>query len=207
MRLYAERPDRLALQLTADVLAVVWVVLAVVAGTAVHDGLLALQGPGRMLTETGGRIGETFSGAAGAAGAIPFFGDDLARALDPAAGAGADLVRAGQDYGEALAGVALWAGVLVVVLALVPVLLGWLPLRLRYARRAGAATAARDTCPDLLALRALGRVPVHRLVEVAPDPATAWRDGDPDVIRRLAALELAGLGLRDPAAPATARVR
>ncbi|MET0190993.1 MAG: hypothetical protein ABW212_18470, partial [Pseudonocardia sediminis] len=175
MRLYAERPDRLGLQLVADVLALVWVVLAVVVGVAVHDGLLALQAPGRTLTEAGGRIGETFAGAAGAARGIPFIGEDLARAFDPATGTGADLVRAGQEYGDTIATVAFWSGVLVVLGALLPVLLGWLPLRLRYARRAGAAVVARDTCPDLLALRALGRVPVRRLVQVAPDPATAWR--------------------------------
>lgn len=199
MRLYAERPSRFGLQLAADVLAVAWIAVAVTAGVAAHDGLLALQAPGRTLADAGGRIGETFSGAAGAVRGVPFVGGELARALDPATGAGADLARAGRDYGDAVATVAVWAGVLIPLLALLPLLLGWLPLRLRYARRAGAAVRARDTCPDLLALRALGRVPVRRLVEVAPDPATAWRHGDPEVVRGLAALELSALGLRAPA--------
>ncbi|MBW0105816.1 hypothetical protein [Pseudonocardia sp. KRD291] len=201
MRLYAERPERLGRQVVADVLAAAWTVLAVVVGVTVHDGLLALQAPGRTLADAGGRIGETFAGAAGAARTIPFVGEDLARAFDPATGTGADLVRAGQEYGDTIATVALWSGVLVTLGALLPVLLGWLPLRLRYARRAGAAVVARETCPDLLALRALGRVPVRRLVQVAPDPATAWRRGDPAVIHRLAALELSDLGLRTPAEP------
>lgn len=198
MRLYAEHPDRLGRQLVADVLAVVWVVLAVVVGFTVHDGLLALQTPGRTLADAGGQIGETFSGAAGAARTIPFIGEELARAFDPATGTGSHLVRAGEEYGDTIATVALWSGVLVTLGALLPVLLGWLPLRLHYARRAEAAVVARDTCPDLLALRALGRVPVRRLVQVAPDPATAWRHGDPAVIHRLAALELSALGLRAP---------
>lgn len=201
MRLYAERPERYGLQLAADVLAAAWLVVAVVAGVAVHDGLLALQAPGRALTEAGGRIGGTFSGAADAARAIPFLGEDLARAIEPAAGSGADLARAGQEYGDSIGTLALWAGVLIPLVALLPVLLGWLPLRLRYARRAGAAVAARETCPGLLALRALGRAPVRRLTAVAPDPAAAWRAGDPEVIHRLAALELSTLGLRAPTRP------
>lgn len=199
MRLYAERPVRLGLQVAADVAAAAWVAIAVVAGVAVHDGLLALQAPGRTLSAAGDRIGGAFSGAAGAARAIPLVGEDLAGAFVPATGAGADLARAGREYGDTLATLASWAGVLIPLVSLLPLLLGWLPLRLRYARRAGAAAVARQSCPDLLALRALGRVPVRRLVAVAPDPATAWRCGDPDVVHRLAALELAALGLRPPA--------
>mgnify|MGYP000681029309 CR=1 FL=1 len=44
-------------------------------------------------------------------------------------------------------------------------------------------------------VRALSRVPVSRLVRVAPDPAAAWRSGDPAVVAALAALELSDLGL------------
>ncbi|MDN5914659.1 MAG: hypothetical protein L0I76_06055 [Pseudonocardia sp.] len=201
MRLYAERSDRLVRQLVADVLAVLWGVLAVVVGVAAHDGLLALQAPGYAVSDAGGRIGETFSGVADAARRIPFVGEGLARAFAPATGTGTDLARAGQEYVEKIAGLAVWAGVLAALVALLPILLGWLPLRLRYARRAGAAVAARETCPDLLALRALGRVPVRDLVAVAPDPAAAWRRGDPAVMHRLAALELSALGLRAPTEP------
>jgi hypothetical protein len=39
---------------------------------------------------------------------------------------------------------------------------------------------------------------VGRLTRIAPDPAAAWRAGDPAVVRRLAALELTDLGLRPP---------
>ena len=201
MRLYAERPGRLGRQLLADLLAVVWIVLAVLAGLAARDGLLALQGPGRALAEAGARFGDAFADAADAVRGIPLIGGELARALTPATGTGTDLVRTGEAYTDAVASVAAWAGVLVPLVATVPVLLGWLPLRLAYARRAGAAVLAREQAPDLLALRALGRVPVHRLVAVAPDPAAAWRQGDPTVVRRLAALELSDLGLHAPADP------
>lgn len=195
MRWYAERPDRIARQVVADVVALLWTVLAVTAGVAVQDGLSALRGPGDSLVAAGGRVSDTFTGVAGAVGSIPFIGSDLARALDPAAGAGTELVAAGREFGDAVGTLATGALVVVPLVMLLPVLLGWLPLRLRYARRAGAAVAARTAAPDLLAVRALSRVPVSRLVRVAPDPAAAWRSGDPAVVAALAALELSDLGL------------
>ena len=49
---------------------------------------------------------------------------------------------------------------------------------------------------DLLALRALARQPLRRLVTMGPDLANGWRDGDPATLDALAALELRSLGLR-----------
>src|ERR687890_435369 len=46
---------------------------------------------------------------------------------------------------------------------------------------------------DLLALRAITRRPVRRLLRVAPDPAGSWRRDDREVVRELAALELRSL--------------
>jgi hypothetical protein len=180
----------------ADLLVLVWVVVAVLVGGAVYDVVLALQGPARTLADAGGRIESTFGGAAQTASGVPFVGDDLARALAPGVDAGTGLARAGTDYGDAVGALATAAGVLVPLALLLPVLLTWLPLRLRYARRAGAAAAARSGSTDLLALRALARAPVRRLRTVSPDAAADWRAGDPAVTRRLAALELESLGLR-----------
>lgn len=198
MRWYAERPGRLLLQVTADLLALVWLVASVLLGKAVHDGLLALQGPARTLADAGGRIEDTFTGASQTASGVPFVGDDLARALTPGVDAGAGLARAGQDYGDTIGTLAAVTGVVVPLALLLPVLLTWFLLRLRYARRAGAAAAARVASPDLLALRALARAPMRRLHAVAPDAAAGWRHGDPVVTHRLAALELDALGLRPP---------
>jgi hypothetical protein len=88
--------------------------------------------------------------------------------------------------------------VLVAMVGVLPALVIWLPLRIRYARLAGAAVACRERDADLLALRALTSVPVRRLRTVTDDPASSWRRGDPDVVRALAALELRRLGLRAP---------
>jgi hypothetical protein len=82
-----------------------------------------------------------------------------------------------------------------------PVLLVWLPVRVRYARAARSAIAVRSVDSDLLALRAMTRLPVRRLLAVSPDPAAAWRRDDRSVVHGLAALELRSLGLRTPARP------
>jgi hypothetical protein len=59
----------------------------------------------------------------------------------------------------------------------------------------------RDVDTDLLALRAITRRPARRLLAVSPDPAAAWRRDDREIVHRLAALELAALGLRSPKGP------
>jgi hypothetical protein len=102
---------------------------------------------------------------------------------------------------EAIASVAFGTAVAIVVLGALPVLLTWLPLRLRYARQARSAATARTVDTDLLALRAITRLPVRRLLKIAPDPAAAWRRDDRPVVRALAALELRSLGLRSPRTP------
>ena len=68
----------------------------------------------------------------------------------------------------------------------------------RRARASGSSTPSEDL--DLFALRALARQPMHRLAKISDDPAGAWRRGDPEVVRRLAVLELREVGLKPPGA-------
>lgn len=201
MRIYAERPGRAALQLLADLLAIGWFVLCVLVARTAHDLLLRLQEPARALTGAGESIRGAFDDAARTASGVPFVGDDLARALGTGTGAGESLAVAGREQAEAIAAVALGTGVATVVLGTLPVLLLWLPLRIRYARLAHSAVTARAVDTDLLALRAIARRPVGRLLRVAPDPAAAWRRDDRAVVHELAALELRSLGLRAPRTP------
>lgn len=196
MRFYAERPGRLALQVVADVLAVAWVVGWVWLALEAREQVLRLQGPGEQLIEAGGDVSRTFSRAADTAGRVPFVGDDLAGALGGGTGAGRAISDAGRSQVEAATQLALGAAVAIVVLTVIPVLLFWLPARVRYARAAAAAAALRTSDTDLLALRALAALPPRRLLRVTADPARAWRDGDAEVVDRLASLQLAELGLR-----------
>jgi hypothetical protein len=198
MRFYAERPGRVALQVLADLLVIGWVVLVVDIALAAQEVLLRLQGPGEALVDAGGAIRGSFDGAARTAREVPFIGDALATALGGGVAAGDRLAAAGQQQVDTVAAVALGNAVGIVVLGAVPVVLVWAVLRVNYARAAGGAIAARGRDADLLALRALSRRPVRRLLRVGPDPAGAWRAGNREAVARLAALELASLGLRVP---------
>ena len=201
MRLYAERPARAALQLLADLLVVGWVVLCVWVARTAQDLVLRLQEPARALAGAGERIRGAFDDAARTASGVPFVGDDLARALGGGTGAGESLAAAGQGQVEAIAAVATGTAVGIVLLGAAPVVLVWLLLRARYARAARSAVTARAVDTDLLALRAITRRPVRKLLAVAPDPAAAWRRDDRAVVHDLAALELRSLGLRAPRTP------
>ena len=77
----------------------------------------------------------------------------------------------------------------------------YLPSRLRFVRRATAGQRYLDSGADLdlFALRAMAHQPLHVLAGIDADPAGAWRRGDPDVVDRLARLELRSVGLRPPA--------
>jgi uncharacterized membrane protein YciS (DUF1049 family) len=196
MRIYAERPARAARQLLADVVALGWVVAWIVAGVTIHGLLLALQSPGRRLVTAGETVARTFDDAARTAGGIPFVGDDLARSLGSGTEAGASLAAAGQEHIDTIAALAVTAGTGIAVLGALPVVLVWLPARIRFARAAAAAVAAREIGPELLALRALTNRPVRELLAVVPDPVAAWRSADPHALDGFAELELRALGLR-----------
>jgi len=197
--LYAERPRRRMLQVLTDLAVVVWVALVVTAAVALHDTVLALQAPGRGLTDAGDRVRGVFDGAAQAAGGVPFVGDRLSGAFSPGADAGTAIANAGQAQVQAVAAVATGLAWLVVVVAAVPVLTTWLALRVRWVLRARQSLQARDLDVDLLALRALVRGTPRRVRRAAGpegDVAGAWRRGDPAVLLRLADVELRRMGLR-----------
>ncbi|GAA1897036.1 hypothetical protein [Lapillicoccus jejuensis] len=198
MRLYADLPARRTRQVVADVLVLAWVVAFALAGRAVHDTVLRLQGPADRLTSAGSSFGSSMQGAAEQLGRLPGVGDALRRPFDSAAGSGAELTRAGQDLADAAGHLALVLGLVVALVPVSIVVLPWLLLRLRWVHRAAAVGRVAAGDLDLVALRALAHQPVRRLAALGPAPARAWREGDPVAVRRLAELELTSLGLRPP---------
>lgn len=198
MRFYAERPLRVARQLFADVAVIAWAWLVVSFARVAQNFVKQLEGPAGALTSAGQTVRDTFAGAARTASGIPLVGDDLANALNVGTGAGDSLAAAGRRQAQLIDTVGLWTAVAIVAFAAVPVVLLWLYVRLRYARTAGSAVAARARDMDLLALRALAHQPTRELLRVAADPAAAWRRDDAVVVRDLATLELRTLGLRAP---------
>ena len=198
MKLFADSPARRTLQVLADLIFVAWLVLWVWIGTAVHDGTMELAGPARQTDSAATSMAEQLRDAGGRLGEAPLVGDELAVPFDKAADASDGIASAGRDTVDAVERLALLLGFSVALIPILVVAAIHLPLRWRFIREATAGARFIDAQEDLdlFALRALAHQPMRVLAKVSDDPAGAWRARDPDVVRRLAALELADVGLR-----------
>ncbi|MEV6715725.1 hypothetical protein AB0M48_27215 [Lentzea sp. NPDC051208] len=195
MKWYADRPARFTRQLVADLLAVGWVGLWIWVANTVHDWVLELRAPGDGLVNAGGDIRDVFTNAAAKARGVPFVGQDLAGALGNGTKAGETLTNAGNAQISVVQDSAFWLATAIVVIPVLFLLITWLPVRLRYARKAADTARLRDK-PDLLALRALTSLSPRQLSKFDGDPAVAWRTGDTDVIDELARRQLASVGVK-----------
>lgn len=198
VKIYADRFPTAIRQLLTDLLVVVWVYAAIRFALWLHDLVEKLAVPGEKLEGAGGGLADNLADAGGKVGRVPLVGDELTGPFTKAAEAARAVAEAGRDQQELVGQLALALAVAVLVFPLGLVLFGWLPLRVRWMRRAGAAKAlaAAPAGRDLLALRALAGQPLAKLNRIAPDVAEAWRRGDDETVDALAALELRGLGLR-----------
>jgi hypothetical protein len=196
--MYADRLPTAVRQLLTDVFVVIWVYAWIRAGFWMHDQVLRLGVPGQKLQGAGTGIADNLADAGGKVGRVPIVGDDLTAPFNQAADAARSLADAGRETQAVVGNLALGLALLVIAMPLGLVLFGWLPLRVRWMRRAGAASAVRDQPAgrDLLALRALATRPLTQLAKLGPDIAQSWRDGDPAAVQALAALELRDLGLK-----------
>ncbi|MGK5684946.1 hypothetical protein [Actinoplanes sp. URMC 104] len=198
MKIYADRPPTAVRQLLTDLAVVAWVALWIRAGLWVNDMVEKLGVPGAKLESAGGGIADNLSDAGTKVGGVPLVGDELVKPFEGAASAARSLAEAGRQQQDVVDTLAVVVALVAVAVPLSLVLLGWLPRRLRWMRRAAAASAVRDQPAgrDLLALRALASQPLTRLATLGPDIAQSWRDGDPAAVDALAELELRRLGLR-----------
>lgn len=201
-KLYADDQVHATRQIIGDFVLVFWVVTWLRIAQSVHDATLKLAGPGRQMRDSGNGLGERMRDAASAVDGAPFIGDKLRSPFDGAGDAADQLASAGTAQIQAVQDLAFW---LQLAVALIPILLAcavYLPRRVRFVRRAGAAQRFVDAAEDLdlFALRALAKQPMHRLARITADPAGDWRRGDAAVIRRLAELELRTVGLKPPPA-------
>ncbi|HEX2893318.1 MAG TPA: hypothetical protein VHO29_04865 [Marmoricola sp.] len=205
MKLYADLPARRTLQLAGDVVVVVWIVLWAALGHAVHDATLQLAEPGHRVTSASTSLADRLHESGQAVGDLPVVGDAAARPLDEASAAAGQLAGAGRAQVHAVDGLARWLGWSVALIPILGALLLYAPPRVRFVRRAAAGQALIDSAADLdlFALRALAHQPLTRLAAISDDPAAAWRTQDADTVRRLAALELAAVGLRPDTADAS----
>jgi hypothetical protein len=200
MKWYADPSPRTVAQVVADLLVVAWTWFWVRVATAVGDAVRTLRAPGDGLADAGRNLADTFGDAAAKARDVPLVGGKLADALERGRSAGGTLTQAGDAQVQAVESTALWLTIALIAIPLAFALITWLPLRLRFARRAGAAQRFLDSGADLdlFALRAMANQPLPALARVSDDPAGDWRRGDAPVVRALAELELRSVGLRPP---------
>ncbi|NYF54633.1 hypothetical protein [Micromonospora purpureochromogenes] len=198
MKIYADRFPVALRQLLTDLLVVIWVYAAIRFALWVHDLVQKLAVPGQKLEGAGGGLADNLAEAGGKVGRVPLVGDELTAPFERAAEAARAVADAGRDQQELVGQLALALAIAVLVFPLALVLFGWLPLRVRWMRRAASAKALAGAPAgrDLLALRALAGQPLRKLTSIDPNVAEAWRRGDDATVDALAALELRRLGLR-----------
>ncbi len=178
MRWYAETPALRTRQVVGDVLTLLWCLVWVRVGVAVHHAVARLAAPGRQLQDAGGGLRDGLQRAADRTGDVPLVGDGLRGPLDSAADAGDALVRAGQAQETAVGRAALLLGLVVAALPVLWALSRRVPARLTWAREAGAAVRLRGDV-ELLALRAATGRPLSELATLGPQPVGRWRRGEP----------------------------
>ncbi|MFE2753203.1 hypothetical protein ACFXGA_14530 [Actinosynnema sp. NPDC059335] len=197
MKWYADPSPRLVLQVVADLVAVAWTWLWITVATTAGDAVRTLRAPGDGLAGAGHDLTGTFTDAADKARGVPLVGGRLAEALERGRSAGGTLTDAGDAVTHAVETTALWLTVALIAVPLLFLLITWLPLRLRYARRAGLVRRLRDQGRhDLLALHALNTLSLHDLATFPGDPVEGWRRQDPEIIAALAARRLRSAGIR-----------
>jgi hypothetical protein len=201
MKICADAPVRRSLQISGDVLLAIWVYLWVQTALVVRDATLSLAEPGEQISAAGGGLAEQLRDAGRTVGDVPLVGDEVRAPFDGAGGAADRIAAAGDAQVEAVQTLAFWLGLAVGAIPVLIALAVYLPLRWRFIREATAGSRFVDSTDDLdlFALRAMARQPLHRLARISDDPAGAWRRGEPEVVRDLAALELRDSGLAVPA--------
>lgn len=205
MKLYSDVGGQRVGQVVGDLMLVGWIWLCVELGRLVFRITNALGAPGRKAAEAGDGLAGDLRRLSEPIGKVPVVGDQLRSPVDGAAGAAGKLAEAGRDQAYAAEQLAYVLAGVTIGLPVLFALLIWLPRRIRFSRRATAARKFIDSAADLdlFALRAMANQPMHQLAKISDDPVAAWREGDTEIITRLASLELRSTGLKVPRTPGT----
>jgi hypothetical protein len=187
----------------ADLSTVLWIVFWVVIGFRIQDAISGYAGLGRTLRDGGNNIQGAGATIGDVLREVPIVGSAFDALATGAFGtAGAPFVDAGNELESLLLLLARLIAVLVVAVFVVPWLFKYLPWRLgRIAalRAAHEAIRARPVAvpepwmQQVLATRAINRLPYQRLLEHTADPFGDYAAGR---YEGLARAELASVGLR-----------
>ncbi|TDO49030.1 hypothetical protein EV651_122155 [Kribbella sp. VKM Ac-2571] len=205
MKLYSDLRVQRFGQVVGDLMLAAWVWACVELGLLVYRVTDALGAPGRKAAEAGDGLAGELHRMSEPIGKVPAVGDQLRAPIDGAAGAAGKLAQAGRDQAHAVEQLAYVLAAVTIGLPVLFAVLIWVPRRIRFARRAGAAQRFIDNAADLdlFALRAMANQPMHKLAKISADPVAAWRDGDREVVTALATLELRSTGLKPPRSSTT----
>jgi hypothetical protein len=211
MRPYADVASRRMLQIIADVVALLAIIVFVRVGMAVHDMIASFAVWGERIESAGERLSNSLTNIGETLGNIPLIGGLIGDPFSNASKAAAEWQEVGQDIQDRIGALAVSMGIMTALVPILFVLLIWLVPRLRFAVRAARVrtVAMSPAGRDLLALRALASAPVQDLQAISPDVAAAWRANDDATITALAALTLNRAGVKMPAkaiSPAAASV-
>jgi hypothetical protein len=195
---YASTPGRLLRQLVSDVVVVLWTIIWVWVGAAVHSAVATVAEFGYQVESGANGVAGNLDDAGRSAGEFPLVGDALSGPLSAAGDAAREIAGAGQSLGVTAGWLAWLLALAVASPPILALMMPWLFLRVRFFRRKWTAVTLSSTWAgeQLLALRALANRPLPKLAAVSSDPVGAWRDQDPIAIRGLAALELRASGIR-----------
>lgn len=195
---YATTPGRLLAQLTSDAVVVVWTIVWVLVGLAVHSAVSSIAAVGRQLDDGATGVSDNLNSAGDSTDDVPLIGEALSKPLRAASRAAMDIAGAGHSLDSTATWLAVVLGLAVAAPPILFVALPWLVLRIRFFRRKWTALtlAATPAGEQLLALRALANRPLAKLAAVSIDPVGAWRRDDAIAIRGLANLELRSSGIR-----------
>lgn len=198
MKLYSDFGPRRSRQIVADVTALALIGAWVWLGITVYSLIENLSVYGVQMEDAGAGFRETMTQVGETLGGIPLIGGGIRTPFDGASEAGGALEAAGQSQQVAINQLATVLGIGIAALPILTILLLWLLPRLRFAQRASRAQklVKSGAGVDLLALRALASQNISALAAVDPDAMAAWRRGDDQVMRKLAALELKSSGVR-----------
>jgi hypothetical protein len=209
MKIYSDYPLRRVAQIAADLLALLVIVLGIWLGLTVGAAISFFAEAGRQLRSAGEGFQGAMTDAGDFLGQTPFVGETVRIPFDAASGAGSAIADAGTTTETFIVTTGTVVGIVVALAVAAAVLWVWLRRRLVFIRRAtqAAGLAKLGDGPDLLALRALVNGSRRDLAAIDGNPVTAWRAGEPAIIRRLADLELREAGVRMPVLmrPAAAR--
>ena len=137
LKLYADTPARRTRQVVSDLWFVAWTVLWIWAAIKLYDLVLMLGAPGAALESGGDGLSGNMISAGDTIDGLPVVGESVRAPFDRMSEAGQAIADAGRGQQEAVGHLAFFLALCIAVMPIMMLLVIWLPVRIRFMRRAG----------------------------------------------------------------------